>query len=46
MVDLARHNSFIWDAIPGAEIARDCKPKPIVHGADAAALNLLPERDA
>lgn len=44
MVDLARHNSFTWDAILGAEIARDYKPKPIVYQAAAAALDLPPER--
>jgi len=31
MVDLARHNGFPWDAILGAEFARDYKPKPIVY---------------
>ena len=44
MVDLARHNSFGWDAILGAEIARDYKPKPIVYQAAAAALGHPPER--
>ena len=38
MVDLARRNGFIWDAILGAEIARDYKPNPIVYLASAAAL--------
>jgi len=42
MVDLARHNSFSWDAILGAEIARDYKPKPAVYLAGAAALDLEP----
>ena len=28
MVDLARRNNFPWDAILGAEIAGDYKPKP------------------
>ena len=28
MVDLARRNDFPWDAILGAEIARDYKRKP------------------
>ena len=44
MVDLARHNNFIWDAILGAEIARDYKPKPSVYLAAADALGLPPER--
>ena len=50
MVDLARRNGFVWDAILGAEIARDYKPKPVVtankallarHGVakDVAAIN-------
>ena len=40
MVDLARRNSFPWDAILGAEIAGDYKPKPVVYlsAADAFAL--------
>ncbi|WP_375460484.1 haloacid dehalogenase type II [uncultured Enterovirga sp.] len=44
MVDLARHNNFGWDAILGAEIARDYKPKPEVYLAAADALALPPER--
>lgn len=44
MVDLARHNNFVWDAILGAEIARDYKPKPIVYTAAAEALGLAPGR--
>ena len=43
MVDLARRNSFPWDAILGAEIAGDYKPKPRVYLAAAAALDLKPE---
>ena len=43
MVDLARRNGFHWDAILGAEIARDYKPKPIVYLASAEAFNLKPE---
>jgi 2-haloacid dehalogenase len=31
MVDLARRNGFPWDAILGAEIAGDYKPKPRVY---------------
>jgi 2-haloacid dehalogenase len=43
MVDLARHNAFPWDAILGAEIARDYKPKPIVYLSAADAFDLAPE---
>jgi 2-haloacid dehalogenase len=43
MVDLARRNSFPWDAILGAEIAGDYKPKPRVYLAAAEALDLEPE---
>jgi len=42
MVDLARRNSLPWDAILGAEIAGDYKPKPRVYLAAAAALDLEP----
>ena len=42
MVDLARHNNLPWDAILGAEIAGDYKPKPRVYLAAAEALNLEP----
>jgi 2-haloacid dehalogenase len=31
MVDLARRNNFPWDAILGADIAQDFKPKPRVY---------------
>jgi 2-haloacid dehalogenase len=44
MVDLARHNGFVWDAILGAEIAGDYKPKPRVYLAAAEALDLAPGR--
>jgi 2-haloacid dehalogenase len=40
MVDLARRNDLPWDAILGAEIAGDYKPKPRVYLAAAAALDL------
>ncbi|MGB6534646.1 MAG: haloacid dehalogenase type II [Xanthobacteraceae bacterium] len=40
MVDLARRNDFPWDAILGAEIAGDYKPKPRVYLAAAEALDL------
>jgi len=42
MVDLARHNGFPWDAILGAEIAGDYKPKPRVYLAAAEAFDLGP----
>jgi 2-haloacid dehalogenase len=42
MVDLARRNGFPWDAILGAEIAGDYKPKPRVYLAAAEALALEP----
>jgi 2-haloacid dehalogenase len=42
MVDLARCNGFVWDAILGAEIARDYKPKPIVYLSAAAAFDCAP----
>jgi len=43
MVDLARRNGFAWDAILGAEIARDYKPKPAVYLAAADAFDCAPE---
>ena len=43
MVDLARRNHLPWDAILGAEIAGDYKPKPRVYLASAAAFDLKPE---
>jgi len=42
MVDLARRNGFPWDAILGAEIAGDYKPKPRVYLASAEAFDLKP----
>jgi 2-haloacid dehalogenase len=42
MVDLARRNGLVWDAILGAEIARDYKPKPAVYLAAAAAFDCGP----
>ncbi len=42
MVDLARRNGLSWDAILGAEIAGDYKPKPRVYLAAAEALDLPP----
>ena len=43
MVDLARRNDFPWDAILGAEVAGDYKPKPRVYLAACAAFDLAPE---
>jgi 2-haloacid dehalogenase len=42
MVDLARRNDLVWDAILGAELARDYKPKPAVYLAAAAAFDCAP----
>ncbi|PWB58066.1 MAG: haloacid dehalogenase type II [Bradyrhizobiaceae bacterium] len=42
MVDLARRNQFPWDAILGAEIAGDYKPKPRVYLSACAAFDLAP----
>jgi 2-haloacid dehalogenase len=42
MVDLARRNDFPWDAILGADLAGDYKPKPRVYLAAADAFDLLP----
>lgn len=42
MVDLARRNGFPWDAILGAEVAGDYKPKPRVYFAAAEAFDLSP----
>jgi 2-haloacid dehalogenase len=42
MVDLARRNDLPWDAILGAEIAGDYKPKPRVYLAAAEAFDLKP----
>src|ERR1041385_8044202 len=43
MANLARRNNFPWDAILGAEIAGDYKPKPRVYLAAAEALDLKPQ---
>jgi 2-haloacid dehalogenase len=43
MVDLARRNGLPWDAILGAELARDYKPKPVVYLAAAAAFDCRPD---
>jgi 2-haloacid dehalogenase len=42
MVSLARRNNFPWDAILGAEIAGDFKPKPHVYLSACEALDLPP----
>jgi 2-haloacid dehalogenase len=44
MVDLARRNDFRWDAILGAEVAGDYKPKPRVYIAACEALDLEPDQ--
>ena len=43
MVNLARRNGFVWDAILGAEIAHDYKPQPRVYLAAAEAFDLAPQ---
>lgn len=43
MVDLARRNGWVWDAILGAELARDYKPKLGVYRAAVEALDLPPQ---
>ncbi len=42
MADLARRNGWHWDAITGAELARDYKPKAIVYTTAAAAFDCAP----
>jgi 2-haloacid dehalogenase len=42
MADLARRNAWHWDAIVGAELARDYKPKAIVYLTAAAAFDCTP----
>lgn len=44
MVDLARRNGFVWDAVLGAEVARDYKPRPAVYLAAADAFDLAPSQ--
>ncbi len=43
MVDLARRNGFVWDAVLGAEIARDYKPNAAVYLAAAVAFDCAPD---
>jgi 2-haloacid dehalogenase len=42
MADLARRNGIQWDAILGADVARDFKPRPAVYLAAVEAFDLLP----
>jgi len=42
MSDLARRNDFRWDAILGADLAKDFKPKSALYLAAADAFNLKP----
>lgn len=42
LVDLSRRNGFLFDAILGAELAGDYKPKPRVYLAAAEAFDLAP----
>ncbi len=44
MSRLARYSDLPWDAIAGAELARDYKPQAAVYHASCAALGLPPER--
>jgi len=44
MVDLARRNGLAWDAILGAELARDYKPKAVVYLAAASAFDCAPRQ--
>lgn len=43
-VALARRNDFRWDAILGAEVARNYKPAPDVYLGGAASLGLRPDQ--
>jgi 2-haloacid dehalogenase len=43
MADLARRNGWVWDAIVGAELARDYKPKPAVYLTAADAFDCAPQ---
>jgi 2-haloacid dehalogenase len=44
MVDLARRNGIVWDAVLGAEFARDYKPKAVVYLSGAAAFDCEPHQ--
>ena len=43
MCDLARRNDLHWDAILGADLARDFKPKAVVYRSAADALGFKPD---
>ncbi len=43
MADLARHNGWHWDAITGADLARNYKPMPAVYRAACDAFNARPD---
>ena len=43
-IALARRNGIVWDAVLGAEFARDYKPKPRVYLSAVEALRLRPEQ--
>jgi 2-haloacid dehalogenase len=43
MANLARHHGWHWDAIVGAEWARDYKPQPVVYTAAVAAFDCQPQ---
>ena len=42
MVDLARRNGWVWDAVLGAEVARNYKPKPELYLGACAAFDCAP----
>lgn len=44
MADMARHNGWRWDAICGADLAQDYKPKLSVYRAACAAFSLDPSQ--
>jgi 2-haloacid dehalogenase len=44
LADLARHNAICWDAVLGAEVARDFKPQSAVYLAAADSFNLKPSQ--
>jgi len=44
IVDMARRAGLPWDAVLGAEVARDFKPKPAVYLTAAAMLGLVPRQ--
>ena len=44
IVDLARRNAIAWDAVLGAEVAADYKPKPRVYLRAAEAFGLAPSQ--